>query len=92
MPAIPQSLGSKVTTRDTSWLGLCMRAWGSEFTAPDRGVYAFSNGRQYDSTDRGRTGIYGVEVLDVLILDTQYPDMRDVLTLDDTGEEFALDE
>ena len=34
------------------------RAWGSEFAAPDHGIYQMSNGRRFDSTDMGTTGIY----------------------------------
>jgi len=74
------NLGSKVTTRTTSWLDLCMRAWGSEWNAPDHDIYVFSSGRKYDSTDKGLTGIYGVVGDDVILLDgTRYPDMRDGL-------------
>lgn len=53
-----QSINTKVTTRDISWLDMAMRAWGSEFNAPDHGVYRWSNGREFDSTDKGQTGIY----------------------------------
>jgi hypothetical protein len=78
MPLIPPELGSKVTARDYSWEDRCTRAWGSEFRAPDHGIYVFT-GRKYDSTDKNRTGIYGVEVPDELLVSgTQYPDMRDV--------------
>jgi len=52
------NLGYKVSTRETNILDLAMRAWGSEFNAPDHGVYEFSNNRKFDSTDRGQTGIY----------------------------------
>jgi len=41
---------------------MVQRAWGADFTAPDPGMYEFSNGRLYESTDRGRSGLYGVEV------------------------------
>ena len=53
-----QNLGSPPVTRSISWADLVRREWGSEFNAPDRGVYQFSNGRQFDSTDTGSTGIY----------------------------------
>jgi hypothetical protein len=39
-----------------------MRAWGAEFNAPDKGIYEQSNGRKWDSTDKGLSGLYGVEV------------------------------
>jgi hypothetical protein len=45
---------------------MCRRAWGSEFSAPDHRVYQFSNGRGFDSTDRGVTGFYHPGVLDIL--------------------------
>jgi hypothetical protein len=56
----PNNLGSKVTSRDINWADLVHRAWGSEFNAPDHGIYEWSNGRKYDSTDKGTTGLYGV--------------------------------
>jgi hypothetical protein len=59
----PYNLGHKVTTRDINWIDLVQRAWGSEFNAPDHGLYEWSNGRKFDSTDRGKTGLYGVDVL-----------------------------
>lgn len=72
------NLGPKVSTRSLNWLSLVEDAWGSEFLQPDKGMYQFSNGRSYDSTDRGLTGLYGVVGDDVLLFDgTQYPDMRD---------------
>lgn len=70
------NLGSKVTTRSIDWNGMCRRAWGSEFNAPDHGMYEFSNGRCFDSTDRGTTGIYGISGINYLMVgDGQYPDM-----------------
>ena len=59
MPApIPPSNGRPVTTRSFSLNEMVSRAWGSEFKAPDRGVYTWSNGRKFDSTDMGVTGFY----------------------------------
>ena len=52
------NLGYKVTWRDYSEQQLVEDAWGTEFFAPDHGIYEFSNGRKFDSTDRGITGIY----------------------------------
>jgi len=70
------NLGNKVTSREIDWGALCRRAWGSEWNAPDHGVYEFSNGRKFDSTDRGLTGIYGVTGINYLMVgDGQYPDM-----------------
>lgn len=48
----------KVTSSTQSWQQLVERAWGSEFSAPDHNIYEFGNARGFDSTDRGRTGIY----------------------------------
>jgi hypothetical protein len=53
------NLGSKVTTKNVSWLDLVTRAWGTEFNAPDHGIYEFSGGRKFDSTDKSNTGFYG---------------------------------
>ena len=75
---IPPKLGSKVRTRQFSWLSLVEQAWGSEFTAPDPRSYEFSCGVNKDSTDRGITGLYGIPGDTLLVLDGQpYPDMRD---------------
>jgi hypothetical protein len=57
--AVPANLGHQVTTRNFSLLELVARAWGSEFRAPDHGVYQFDGGtRRFDSTDQGTTGFY----------------------------------
>jgi hypothetical protein len=63
---VPASLGLPVTSRSFSWNEMCRRAWGSEFSAPDHRVYVWSNGRGFDSTDRGTTGFYTQGVLDIL--------------------------
>lgn len=54
----PANLGYKVTTSTFNLLDMVTRSWGSEFRAPDHRVYEFSNGRGFDSTDLGTTGIY----------------------------------
>jgi hypothetical protein len=70
------NLGYKVTTRKIDWGEMSRRAWGSEWSAPDHGVYEFSNGRKFDSTDRGLTGIYGISGINYLMVgDGRYPDM-----------------
>ena len=59
-----------------------MQAWGSEFHAPDHGIYEFSNGARKDSTDRGKTGLYGVRGDTLLLLDGRaWPDMREALVV-----------
>ena len=63
---VPASLGLPVTSRVFSWNEMCRRAWGSEFSAPDHRVYEWSNGRGFDSTDRGTTGFYTPDVRDIL--------------------------
>ena len=60
----PNNLGHKVSTRDLNWGDLVHRAWGAEFNAPDHGMYEWSNGRKFDSTDKGKTGLYGIDVKD----------------------------
>ena len=58
LPSLNSNLGNQVTTRSFSLQEMVERAWGSEFRAPDHGIYQFSNGRRFDSTDMGTTGIY----------------------------------
>ena len=58
LPYLNPALGPKVSSRQISLLEMVERAWGSEFAAPDHGIYEFSNGRRFDSTDLGTTGIY----------------------------------
>jgi len=60
---VPPSLGKPVTTRQFSWAEMARRAWGSEFSAPDHRVYEWSNGRGFDSTDKGQTGFYRFGIL-----------------------------
>ena len=57
-PPLNPALGNQVTSRQFSLLEMVERAWGSEFAAPDHGIYEFGNGRRFDSTDMGTTGIY----------------------------------
>lgn len=57
-PMLPASLGKPVTSRQFSWKEMVIRQWGSEYAAPDHRIYNFSNGRSFDSTDLGTTGIY----------------------------------
>jgi hypothetical protein len=52
------NLGPPVTARQINMLDLVIRAWGSEYYAPDHGVYEFSNGRKFDSTDASQGGPY----------------------------------
>jgi hypothetical protein len=54
----PNNLGYKVAVRTISWRDLCIRAWGTEFFAPDHGIYEFSGGRKFDSTDMSNKGLY----------------------------------
>jgi hypothetical protein len=58
LPPLPPQLGKQVTTRQFSWKEMVIRQWGSEYAAPDHRIYNFSNGRSFDSTDLGTTGIY----------------------------------
>lgn len=74
------NLGNQVTTRDYSWLEMCQTAWGSEFYAPDHKIYLWANGRAFDSSDKGLSGIYGVPVYDDITIDDNYPDMRTAMS------------
>ena len=81
------NLGNKVVTRTISWQDLAMRAWGSEFNAPDRGIYEFSNGRKYDSTDMNTTGIYFTDNdMGIMIDNHQYPDMPSYVLVEDATQ------
>ena len=62
LPPLPPNLGRQVTTRNFSLLEMVSREWGSSFKAPDHRIYEWSNGRGFDSTDIGYTGIYGPPV------------------------------
>lgn len=66
LPPLNPSLGRQVTSRNFSLLEMVERAWGSEWSAPDHGVYQFSGGRRFDSTDMGSTGIYRQGITPVL--------------------------
>ncbi len=56
--SVNSKLGFNVTLRTFSLNALVREEWGSEFSAPDHGVYRWSNNRTFDSTDLGTTGIY----------------------------------
>lgn len=58
LPYLNPKLGNKVSSRTIPWKEMAIRAWGSEFSAPDHRIYVFSNGRAFDSTDLLTTGIY----------------------------------
>lgn len=46
-----------VTVRHDTALARVRKAWGPEYDKSDV-VYEFSNGRKFESSDRGTTGIY----------------------------------
>jgi hypothetical protein len=84
------NLGSPVTSQNYSWGDIVRRAWGSEFNAPDHNTYQFS-GRNYDSTDRGLTGIYARDNnLGWLLDNAQYPDMPIYALTDPTLTQLDL--
>lgn len=87
-----QSINTKVTTRSTSWADMAMRAWGGEYHAPDHRIYNFSNGRSFDSTDKGLTGLYGVDASPNFEFDElRYPDMDTTLQRSDADDLIYLD-
>jgi len=43
--------------RDYSWLDLVLEADPDHYE-PEEGVYEFSNGRKFESTDKSDSGIY----------------------------------
>jgi hypothetical protein len=66
----------KVTYREITQRDLAVRAWGEEWAENDHDVYEWSNGRDFDSTDKGVTGLYAsaTTVIDSIILQNFYPD------------------
>lgn len=90
---MPNNLGPKVTTREISWADLAQKAWGSEFNAPDKGSYRFSNERKFDSTDKTGGGVYGITVSAGLAIQNEaserYPDMYHGVILTEDGEKIA---
>jgi hypothetical protein len=54
----PASQPPDASFRTINWGSMVETAWGSEYNAPDHGVYQFSNGRGFDSTDKTDNGIY----------------------------------
>jgi len=81
-------LGYDVTARDYSWLSFCTISWGDEFHQPDHGIYEFSNGRKFDSTDQYTTGVYRKDVIsaDGMAIQTNYEDAPAFITLQQGGK------
>lgn len=88
-------MGPQVSSSTYSWMDMAIRAWGSEWNAPDHNIYKFSNSRGFDSTDRSRNGIYGVIVVNGIQFDTgkpqQYPDMYYGVILQENGGRVGID-
>ncbi len=85
------NLGGNVTTSTMTIESIVEKYWGSEYRAPDRGTYVFAGGsRRFDSTDKFRSGIYGVEVPEAIEVQNdftrRYPDMAPPVLLDNDGE------
>lgn len=75
-PKALRNISYKVTYRVVTQRDLAIRAWGEEWAENDHDIYEWSNGREFDSTDKGITGIYGkvTVVLDAVILQNFYLD------------------
>lgn len=84
MRRVPASLGFPVSYRQWSWLQLAERAWGSEYRQPDHGIYQFSNGRRFDSTDMYQTGIYRRGIYSFLVTESG----EEIVT--ESGEEIEV--
>ena len=87
-----KNLGKPATSRDYLWDSMVRNAWGPEFNAPDHGIYEFSNGRKWDSTDKGLTGLYGVVPTLPLEFETRYPDMDATLQTSDTADNLFTED
>ena len=90
------NLGSPVTSRVISWTDMAIRAWGSEFNAPDHNCYLFSNGQGFDSTDASAGGVYGILDRNYLmvwdVVTKKYPDMASSdHMLQDNGSRLVLE-
>jgi len=85
--ATTRQITSRVSTGTVNWQQLVERAWGSEYAAPDHNVYEFGNSRGFDSTDRSRSGLYGVQVTPPFEFDEanmpRVPDMDTTLMVSD---------
>ena len=88
------NLGAKVVSRLINWQQMAMQAWGSEYNAPDHGVYEFSNGKKYDSTDMSQGGVYQPQfgINRLMLEDSSYPDMpSNSRVLQDSGYQIVLE-
>jgi len=87
--AIPPKFGYPVTYRQYDWRTQVVRAFGPEFYRPDT-AYRFNNGRRFDDSDKGTTGVYGIEVVSRILLepDLTGPDMVPFALLQEDG--FAI--
>lgn len=85
------AINVKVSTTDYLYGERVKYAWGAEYAAPDHDVYVTKFGRGFDSTDRGRTGIYGVDVPLGLGAESNYPDMDSNLQVSDTADMLTID-
>lgn len=47
----------KPTFLERSWKAIVLRQWGPEYNRSDD-AYEFSNGRKFESSDRGDSGVY----------------------------------
>lgn len=75
-PVALPNISYKVTYRVITQRDIVIRAWGEEWAENDKDIYEWANGRDFDSTDKGITGIYGHQtvVLDSVILQNFYLD------------------
>ena len=55
--ANPETERYVVRTRKINLSAQIKNVWGTDYSRPDIG-YVFSNGRQFDNTDRSESGIY----------------------------------
>jgi hypothetical protein len=52
------NISYKVTYRNVVWRDQVIRAWGETWAENDHDIYEWPNGRDFDSSDKGITGIY----------------------------------
>lgn len=57
MPNIPPENGKPVSFGTVNLAQIIRQLWGPQYYRPDTG-YEFSNGRRFDASDQGTSGVY----------------------------------
>ena len=69
--------GQRVSTRTYSWEAMVIPQWGDKWK--QRQVcYKFSNGRKFFDNDNTKQGIYGIEIVNRILLEGANPSYLDM--------------